>query len=138
MCIRGRRSGLEAACVLGEQARLDKADKIAEIDIGPTKMNPDGRECTRSLRCACDEAKAKHARRICPYHSLEKILRERDTIGLGPKDTLFVNNKGGLVSMKLVIDSMRLAVDKANVTEHSMRRAGAQYYTREGIELAVV
>ena len=44
--------GAEAAAILGEQARASADSQVASIELGATKTNPEGRECTRSLVCS--------------------------------------------------------------------------------------
>ena len=65
--------GMEAAGMLGEQAVVDVERTVAVLDLGPTKTDPEGRGCKRSLVCAC----LLGASDICPVHALSRILSLR-------------------------------------------------------------
>ncbi len=51
---------------------------------------------------------------------------------------MMVTKRGEPIESKMMIAALRRTTKIVEVTEHSMRRAGAQYYTRLGVELAVV
>jgi hypothetical protein len=131
--------GLEAATVLGEQVFIAKDESKATIELGPTKMNPGGRECPRSLVCACTGTFGARARNsLCPVHALVDLLAARAALGLDPKHCLLCSESGHSVSSAVTIASLRLVTGDALATEHSMRRAGAQHYARSGVMLYII
>ncbi len=89
------------------------------------------------MKCSC-EAGGAGAGRPCPFHSLETLLAERGKAGLGISGTMMITKRGEPIESKMMIAALRRTTKIAEVTEHSMRRAGALYYTRLGVELAVV
>jgi hypothetical protein len=131
--------GLEAATVLGEQVLIDKDESKATIELGPTKMNPGGRACPRSLVCACTGSVGDRARSsLCPVHALVDLLAARAALGLEPKHCLLCSESGRSVSSAITIASLRLVTGDKSATEHSMRRAGAQHYARSGVLLYII
>ena len=87
--------GLEAATVLGEQVDIDADESKATIELGPTKMNPEGRSCPRSLVCACTGLAGDRRRAaLCPVHALVDLLAARTALGLGPKHSLLCSEAG--------------------------------------------
>jgi hypothetical protein len=131
--------GLEAATVLGEQVVVDADESKATIELGPTKMNPDGRSCPRSLVCSCTGRGSGRMRAaLCPVHALLDLLAARSALGLESKHSLLCSESGHSVTSALTIASLRAVSGDAQATEHSMRRAGAQYYARSGVMLFII
>ena len=137
--------GAEAAALLGDQIAFREDTSQATITLGAYKTNPSGRECTRTLRCSCSrrvtrggEEEADLGTSACPVHALDRIARRRAGLGLTDKHPLF----GGRGSRALTPCAARLAICRAcqcdGMTEHSLRRMGAQYYARRGVPLAVI
>lgn len=120
--------GLEAASVLGDQASISEDETSATIDLGPTKTNPTGRECPRTLRCCCRVEPSK-----CPVHALLRIMAARRRMGMSDQDALFPTPEGMASSRRGIIGSLRSVSGSSRLTEHSMRRMGAQYYARHGV-----
>jgi len=130
--------GLEAASLLGEQAFVDESESLATIDLGPTKTDPEGRGCKRTLFCACDKARGPVAIAvICPVHSLLAVIGARRSLGLSCKHPLFPQANGRATSADGVRRAFA-ALLKVNVGEHSFRREGAQFYARRGVELPII
>ena len=125
--------GMEAAVVLGEQAVVDEARTFAVLDLGPTKTDPEGRGCKRSLVCAC----LPGALVICPVHALCKVLAERERLGLGPKHPLFPQADGRATTSRGVCAFFSKLLC-GQVSEHSFRREGAQYYARRGVQECII
>ncbi|CAK0859757.1 unnamed protein product [Prorocentrum cordatum] len=129
--------GAEAAAILGEQARASADSQVACIELGATKTNPEGRECTRSLMCSCAvPGQAGLAEKACPVHALLRILQERDRRGWDGKFPLFPSGGGTAPSREGVVATLRRVAGAARLSEHSLRRMGAQYYARRGVPMA--
>ena len=137
--------GAEAAALLGDQISFREDTSQATITLGAYKTNPSGRECTRTLRCSCSRRATRSGEEgadlgtcACPVHALDRIARRRAGLGLTDKHPLF----GGRGSRALTPCAARLAICRAcqcdGMTEHSLRRMGAQYYARRGVPLAVI
>ena len=132
--------GAEAAAVLGEQVTVSADGDMATIELGPTKTNPQGRECPRTLRCCCRAMSHMSADgdAVCPVHALCRVLDERRRRGIGPKGQLFPLAGGQAPPRRAVIATLRKLARHGHLTEHSMRRMGAQYYARRGVPTAVI
>lgn len=132
--------GLEAATVLAEQATVSEDESSATIELGPTKMNPEGRECPRSLVCSCmrEGGKLVQANPCCPVHALVRLLAARAKHGLSGKHCLLSGREGGAVTARKTVATLRAVSKDLSVSEHSMRRAGAQFYARNGVVLFVI
>ena len=137
--------GAEAAALLGDQVSVWEDSSQASIVLGAFKTNPAGRECTRTLRCPCgristcgEDEGADLGKSTCPVHALARVVLRRAGLGLTDKHPLFC----GRGMMALTPGSARLAICRAcrcdGMSEHSMRRMGAQYYARRGVPLAVI
>ena len=137
--------GAEAAALLGDQVSIREDSSQACIALGAFKTNPAGRECTRTLRCSCGRMStcsevdgAGLGISTCPVHALVRVVQRRAGLGLSDKHPLFC----GRGRMALTPGGARLAICRAcrcdGMTEHSMRRMGAQYYARRGVPLAVI
>ena len=74
---------------------------------------------------------------LCPVLALTMVLEFRSSIGLSAKDPLFPRRDGTATSSKGVCRAFTNLLG-LEVTEHSFRREGAQFYTRHGVGEAVV
>ena len=129
--------GAETAAILGEQAWVSPDAREASIELGATKTNPEGRECTRSLKCSCAvPGPAGLAERACPVHALVRILQERDRRGWDGKFPLFPSARGAAPSRGGAVATLRRVTGAVRLTEHSLRRMGAQCYARRGVPMA--
>ena len=126
--------GAEAAALLVEQVSFQREGPSATLELGATKTNPEGRECRRTLRCACGGV----TRRICPVHSLVRIVTARKAEGATGKHTLFAGSGGGAVPRRSWILMTTRVTGTLRLTEHSARRTGAQFYARLGVVVAIV
>jgi len=130
--------GLEAASILGEQAFVDENESLATVDLGPTKTDPEGRGCKRTLFCACGKSQGLVSKAtICPVHSLLAVFEARRSLGLTGKHPLFPQANGKATSASGVKHAFA-ALLKVSVGEHSFRREGAQFYARRGVELPII
>ena len=137
--------GAEAAALLRDQVTVSEDTSQASIVLGAFKTNPTGRECTRTLRCSCGRTSASGevegvdlGRSTCPVHALARVIERRGGLGATDKHPLFC----GRNLAALTPGSARLAICRAcrcvGMSEHSMRRMGAQYYARRGVPLATI
>ena len=137
--------GAEAAALLRDQVTVSEDTSHASIVLGAFKTNPTGRECTRTLRCSCGRTSASGevegvdlGRSTCPVHALVRVIERRGGLGATDKHPLFC----GRNLAALTPGSARLAICRAcrcvGMSEHSMRRMGAQYYARRGVPLATI
>ena len=126
--------GLEAADLLCEQASVDPVAREATLDLAATKMDPQGRGAVRTLRCNC----AAEVPGPCPYCTLAEVKRIGSEMGLGPKDPLFPTRDRMAARAKAAIATIRLVTGLARATEHSCRRAGAQWLARLGLLLYLI
>eukprot|EP00973_Karenia_brevis_P006589 895586-Karenia_brevis.AAC.1 len=124
--------GAEAAAVLAEQTHVASDETSATIDLGPTKTNPEGRECPRTLNCCCHSVNAPAP---CPVHALVRVLAARRQYNLVGKDALFATCLGTAPSREAVIGTIRKVAGCSRATEHTMRRSGAQYFARNGVDV---
>ena len=132
--------GAEAAALLGEQVEADSSGLMMSIDLGPTKCDPAGRGCRRTLVCVCDQGLdgiAVAGGGVCPVHALREVLADRTERGWSPKHPLSGQASGKATSAVGVAKSFAKLLG-IKITEHSFRREGAQFYTRHGVEEAIV
>ena len=125
--------GAEIADLLGEQASVDEQAGQATLDLGPTKMDTQGRGCERHLRCLC----ASGRRGPCPYCSLRALLKARRAAGLGKKDPLFPTRRGRAPKRSAVVKTL-VALLKQKASEHTMRREGAQMLARRDVPMWLI
>ena len=131
--------GAEAAALLGEQATVDDDNLQACLVLGATKTNPGGRDCKRSLRCCCKEGGPQGlGAAICPVHALLRVLARRAARGLTGKHPLFAGRGGCAITAAGARQAICRACGEDGMTEHSMRRMGAQFYARRGVPLAII
>jgi hypothetical protein len=130
--------GIEAASLLGEQVQINAMRTAAAIDLGPTKEDVEGRGVRRTLLCACcPENKGTGMKDACPVHALARVMDARAKLSLTEKHPLFPQKSGEASTAKGVYTTFSSLVG-ANVTEHSFRRAGAQYYARRGVAVVII
>ena len=73
----------------------------------------------------------------CPFCSLADLLEAGKKAGLGPKHPLFPTRKGKAATAKAVIRALRLLM-RRRLTEHSMRREGAQILARRYVPVPLI
>ena len=139
--------GSELAGLLIEQARTGPGARIATIELGAHKTNPGARRCERALRCTCGEGAASSSgapvgTAICPAHALYRVLRRRGDDGqadvLAGKGPLFPGRGGRARTAADLRAKIRLATRSAGMSEHTLRRTGAQWYARRGVPLTII
>ena len=123
----------ETSGLLGEQASIDVARREATLDLGPTKMDPEGRGCARTLGCLC----AAGLQGPCPYCAMASLLPARRAAGWGDKDPLFPTRRGRAPKAKAVVLSWRRLLNR-RMTGHSTRREGAQLLARRDVPLYLI
>ena len=131
--------GAEVAAILVEQAEVAQDEKSACLWLGPTKTNPSGKECQRTLRCVCRSGDdLLIGTRVCPVHALQRILGRQVVAGFTSKHPIVSGSDGLALSP---VKARRLIAQKLGtqaLTEHSLRRMGAQFYERRGVSLSFV
>ena len=109
---------------------------------GAHKTNTEGNWCERTLRCTCRKAgngrEIELGRLICPVHAASRILRRRRAENAADKAPLLANFHGKALSHEQARERIRRAGGEPTLTEHSLRRIGAQFYARRGVALAVI
>ena len=123
----------ESGALLGEQATLDPVRREATLNLGPTKTDPQGRGCERTLGCIC----GKGIRGPCPYCALAVLLPARTAAGWGRKDPLFPTTAGQAAKSKDVVNTWRRLL-RRRLGGHSMRREGAHMYARRDVQLFLI
>ena len=129
--------GIEAAALLGEQVTIASDESAALLDLGPTKEDVCGRGCRRTLLCACDNEAETLAVDICPVHAMIEIMKEREKLNLTGKHALFPQ-RNGTASTDRGVCGVFSKMLNLHITEHSFRRAGAQYYARNGVAVGII
>ena len=80
--------------------------------------------------------------RICPAHALGRVIRDRQAATSDLDDAgklpLFPNLRGLAKSASEVRGQLRVVLGSPSVSEHSLRRMGAQFYARRGVGLAII
>jgi len=131
--------GAEAAALLGEQVSVSAGGTLASITLGATKTNPAGRDCKRTLRCSCTAGDPRaFGSRICPSHAAARILGRLAAAGLSSKHPLFPGRGGQALTADAARQAICRACSSPGMSEHSMRRMGAQFYARRGVPLAII
>ena len=125
--------GAEMADLLGDQASLAAERREATLHLRATKMDTAGAGCLRTLKCICGTGLLGP----CPYCALVALIAARARADLGPKDPLFPTAGGRAAEAKSVVRSLRHLL-KIAVTEHSLRREGAQLLARRGVHLFLI
>ena len=74
---------------------------------------------------------------VCPVHALARIMKTRTELGLTEKHPLFPQRNGSASTAKGVYQKFS-ALLSLHITEHSFRRAGAQYFARRGVAIGVI
>lgn len=136
--------GAELRAVLGDQVEVSAAGSAITIHLAATKTDPSGTGAPRRLRCTCglhvDQAASSSQGSddhtgLCPVGAMNKVLRARHVLGLGSKDILFATQQGSVVTHNGLRTAMKQVLGSDLVSEHSLRRSGAQHYARQGAPL---
>ena len=141
--------GAELAAILVEQARTGPGARIATIELGAHKTNTAGAICERALRCTCGQGAVQAGggsvalgTAICPTHALWRVLQRRacrdPADGTAGKRPLFPGRAGRARSDADLREAIRAATATTGTSEHTLRRTGAQFYARRGVQLAVI
>lgn len=134
--------GAEAVALRRRQCSLTPGDKVrAEIRLGATKTDIEGVGRRRCFLCICARGGGTDA--LCPACSLRRLLDQggagEDPLLRGPGGRA-VDHSGLLRVWRDMLcaaqrfDDVGDAVG-AEVTEHTPRRAGAQFHARRGLAL---
>jgi len=134
--------GDEVAALLIEQAHVDSDVKLARLTLGPTKRNTAGESCSRELRCSCfatvDGGRSEVGTSVCPVHALQRVLTRRTSAGYAGKHPLFPGRGGAALSPAEAVKMLRAGAGAPSLSQHSMRRMGAQFFARRGLALHVI
>ena len=131
------------AGLLSEQAAVDLDLGTATIALGATKTDVRGQGCRRTLRCSCGTGSSSSTggtalgRAMCPVHALARIRARAMARGCSAKHPLIPGSGGKALSAAAARRLLRAATG-APLTEHSLRRMGAQLYARRGVPLPLV
>ena len=128
------------------QCRVDeRGQRRGEIRLGATKMDIEGKGKRRCFACICGKRIGDAV--ICPACALGGLIRRRRDQGAGEHDFLLVPPRGEAVShvgLSTVWKEMLMDAQKTDdveeqslhdVSEHTPRRAGAQFHARRGLQL---
>ena len=128
------------------QCKIDERGQLrGEIHLGATKMDIEGKGKRRCFACICGKRVGDTV--LCPACALGGLLRRRREQGAGDQDFLLVSPCGDAVShvgLSTVWKEMLKDAQKKDdrdeqslhdVSEHTPRRAGAQFHARRGLQL---
>jgi hypothetical protein len=131
--------GAESAALLGEQAVVHDRANQACITLGATKINPAGQDCNRTLRCSCAEGVPDALGMLtCPVHAVIRVLEARAAEGLTGKHPLFPGSGGQACTSAMVRRAICRACSTEGMSDHSLRRMGAQFYAGRGVPMAII
>ena len=134
--------GAELAGLLIEQAHVTDAEDEATFILGAHKTNSEAHKCERKLRCSCKRPGTEEFNdlgvHVCPVHATLRVLQKRKAEKATDKEPLFPSRSGKAMSPELARERIRLACRDKALSEHSLRRMGAQFYARRGIQLPVI
>ena len=71
-------------------------------------------------------------------HALARVLESRRSQGATGKDALMAARSGLATSRPAMIGTLRRVFGAGDLSEHSMRRLGAQYYARRGVATPLI
>ena len=128
--------GAELAGLLVEQATLSKDGLSAALMLGAHKTNVEASWCERSLIGSCKQGDL--GSRLCPVHALGRLLHRRGAGGTVAKQPLIPGRSGQALTHEEARTLIRKACKEKTLSEHSLRRMGAQFYARRGIGLQVI
>ena len=128
--------GAEIAALLIEQVVGKAEASAATLVLGAHKTNIVGSWCERSLRCSGKGTDL--GARIGPAHAAVRILAWRRAQGCDGKDPLFPGVHGKAMTHSEARERIRQACGEMTLSEHSLRRTGAQFYARRGVALPVI
>ena len=123
--------GCELAALLGEQLELDEEASTAILRLGTTKTDVAGAVFLRGLKCTC----RGEVSFICTFHVALAIARWRGGKGLGPKDPRVPSRSGRCLSSGALSKAIQETCERRRASEHSPRRAGAQWHARRSAPL---
>ena len=118
----------------------------AELRLGATKMDIQGTGRRRCFSCICGES-GRGRNELCPACALARLLRRGTDQDPPTERRLLVDPAGQHVThaglrktWKLMLQAAEKLDDsgdpcEADVTEHTPRRAGAQFHARRGLAL---
>ena len=133
--------GAELAALLGEQAEVDLVKRRASLSLSATKTDPGAAGRLRAHACSCTSSGGEVQQdegALCPVHLLAAVLADRQARGLSPKHALFASDCGSAPSRKAMCSTIKLVTLDDGASEHSLRRSGAQFYARDGADVAAV
>lgn len=94
------------------------------------------------LRCSCfaalGGARSEIGTRLCPAHALQRAIARTEAAGLSGKHPLFPGNGGKAIDPEEARARIRQGCREPSLSEHSLRRMGAQFYARRGLALPVI
>ena len=126
--------GAEAAALLGEQVEEDRSGMMMSIDLGPTKCDPAGIGCRRTLVCGGDstvDGNKSMGGESCPVHALREALANKAERGWTPKHLQLGQASRHATSASDVAKSFSKLLG-IMISEHTFRREGAQFYASLG------
>ena len=134
--------GAEVAALLIEQVVVEEGVTQAELWLGPYKTNTKAERTVRTLRCSCRAgpggAWSEIGAGACPVHAAHRILQRRASEGWTSKHPLFPGTRGQATTPAEARAKIRRACGEQALSEHSLRRMGAQFYARRGLQLSVI
>ena len=142
--------GAELAGILVEQARTGPGAQVATLHLGAHKTNPEGALCERALRCTCGRGAPTHqggpgqamGDALCPTHALWRVIQRRrqaqTAAASDAKAVMFGTESGRARTSNEMRAHLRATLRCHRVTEHSLRRMGAQFYARHGVSVALI
>ena len=134
--------GAELAGLLIEQVAIAPGTTEATFVLGAHKTNTEAHRCERRLRCSCRRAGtgeiSELGMKVCPVHAAARILAQRAKEGMHGKLPLFPGKGQKAMTPELARESIRRACREQALSEHSLRRMGAQFYARRGVPLPVI
>jgi hypothetical protein len=125
------------------------ADGVASINLPASKTDFEALGATRSHSCACGQrngAPALLPPAICPACTLEAQIAWLRSKGCGASDALFPTESGSFPSKSTIITTIEAAAGLLQLPlvatsgarlwgGHALRRGGAQYLARSGVEV---
>ena len=134
--------GAELAGLLIEQVAIAPDATEATFVLGAHKTNTEAHRCERRLRCSCRRAGTGESSvlgtKVCPVHAAARILAQRKEENMHGKLPLFPGKGQKAMTPEQAREAIRRACREQALSEHSLRRTGAQFYARRGVPLPVI
>ena len=114
-------------------------EQISWLNLGVTKKDIRGDGCSRGHHCTCGSDVVPN--NLCPVHILIRQLQTRSAMCAGPEDPLFGTLSGDVASKEAVVASLRNTLTpagKEEISGHSLRRTGAQWFVTHDVSDAMV